>query len=331
MPQTAIPAAIAPVPPVPQVAPVPSRSWDLSAAGGGQGASLYVLPRESNWRMPSRSDTGSPDHNRIYVSRWQQHTLPAHQMVSRNDRGSYLIAVNLQSTNASLRQAEQLLFDGPVTPGMIQVTPPDCEAAALFRSSCDVLHLSVPVELVRREHERVNGVHSGAEPWFGEAAVFPDIDIERLARSITGASNMAGPFGYLYVQEIARAIVVGMLGNDAQPKPVNRVNKLPLWRLRRAIDYVEQNLTRPVQLADIAASVGLTSMHFACQFRLSTGFSPHAYLMRRRLEHAQLLLQHPNASVSDVALQCGFSTHAHFSAAFKRHTGYSPLAWRLHC
>jgi len=330
MPQTAIPAAIASVPPVPSVAPVPARSWDLSAFGDAQGNSLYVLPGESDWRMPSGPDTDSPDRSRISVSRWQQHTPPAHPMVSRNDRSSYLIAVNLQSTNASLRLADQLLFDGPVTPGMIQVTPPDCTACVLFRSSCDVLHLSAPVELIRRECERIHGARRGADPWHGAPAVFPDIDIERLARTITGASNLANRFGRLYVQEIARAIVVRILGSYARPKPANRVNKLPLWRLRRAIEYVEQNLSRPVQLADIAASVGLTSMHFACQFRLSTGFSPHAYLMRRRLEHAQLLLQHPNASVSDVALQCGFSTHAHFSAAFKRYTGYSPLAWRLH-
>jgi AraC-like DNA-binding protein len=307
------------------------RSQDFSAPKGVQKVSSYVLPVERNWRVASDPSTESHDQYRIRVSRWQLHSSQPLEQTRQNDSDRYLIAVNLRSTNATLRMARQLLLDGPVTPGVIQVTSPGGKVSMLFRSQCDVLHLSVPDEVVGREYESVNGKPFPDDLWAGGRGVFPDLEIDRLARAITGIGTMAAPFGRLYVENIARAIIVRILDRHARPQRPNRVNKLPLWRLRRAIDFVEQNLTQPIQLADIAASVGLTSMHFACQFRLTTGFSPHAYLLRRRLEHGQLLLQNPDATVSDVALQCGFSTHAHFTAAFKRHTGYSPLIWRSNC
>ncbi|WP_439654813.1 helix-turn-helix domain-containing protein [Trinickia terrae] len=107
-----------------------------------------------------------------------------------------------------------------------------------------------------------------------------------------------------------------------------RALSLPKWRLRRALDFIEANLAQPIRLADVAASAGLTRMHFAAQFRSTTGYSPHAYLLQRRIEHAQTLLRLPEPSVLDVALSCGFGSHAHFSTVFRRMVGEPPNRWR---
>jgi transcriptional regulator GlxA family with amidase domain len=69
-------------------------------------------------------------------------------------------------------------------------------------------------------------------------------------------------------------------------------------------------------------------MHFAAQFRSTTGYSPHAYLLRRRIEHAQMLLRSSALSVLDVALSCGFGSHAHFTTVFGRMVGEPPNSWR---
>lgn len=107
-----------------------------------------------------------------------------------------------------------------------------------------------------------------------------------------------------------------------------RTSSLPKWRLRRALDFIEANLEQPIGLADVAASAGLTRMHFAAQFRSTTGYSPHAYLLRRRIERAQRLLRSSALSVLDVALSCGFGSHAHFTTVFGRMVGEPPTSWR---
>ncbi len=115
---------------------------------------------------------------------------------------------------------------------------------------------------------------------------------------------------------------------DSGTAAERRAASLPKWRLRRALDFIEANLGQPIGLADVAASTGLTRMHFAAQFRSTTGYSPHTYLLRRRIEHAQTLLRSSALSVLDVALSCGFGSHAHFTTVFGRMVGEPPNSWR---
>jgi AraC-like DNA-binding protein len=118
----------------------------------------------------------------------------------------------------------------------------------------------------------------------------------------------------------------------AMPQPSKTARRqraaLPKWRLKCTIDYIETHLDETVTLADLARAVGLTSMHFAAQFRAATGIRPHEYLLRRRIERAQDLLQAPSAKLVDVALSVGFQTQAHFTTVFKRFTGTTPHQWR---
>ncbi|CAB3725579.1 HTH-type transcriptional activator RhaR [Paraburkholderia sediminicola] len=134
----------------------------------------------------------------------------------------------------------------------------------------------------------------------------------------------------LHSGNVCDAIVARFVAQAAeQARPsTRRAASLPQWRLRRALDFIEANLAQPIGLADVAASTGLTRMHFAAQFRSTTGYSPHAYLLRRRIEHAQMLLRSSALSVLDVALSCGFGSHAHFTTVFGRIVGEPPNSWR---
>ncbi len=69
-------------------------------------------------------------------------------------------------------------------------------------------------------------------------------------------------------------------------------------------------------------------MHFAAQFRATTGYRPREYLLHQRIEHAKSLLSNSEMALVEVALAVGFCTQAHFSTVFKRLTGNTPAAWR---
>jgi len=137
-------------------------------------------------------------------------------------------------------------------------------------------------------------------------------------------------FGQLYADSVCDAMIARLPARAAErmPPTAQRAASLPTWRLRRALDFIEANLAQPIGLADVAASTGLTRMHFAAQFRSTTGYSPYAYLLRRRIGHAQMLLRSSALSVLDVALSCGFGSHAHFTTVFGRMVGEPPNSWR---
>src|SRR5207237_5515180 len=119
-----------------------------------------------------------------------------------------------------------------------------------------------------------------------------DIVIDWLGRALLEANRVDGSLGQTCADCISMAIVARLLASASGvgTSERSRGGKLAPWRLKRAIDYVEARLDEPVSLADVAASAGLTRMHFAAQFRAATGFRPHESLLRRRAGCAQVVV-----------------------------------------
>jgi AraC family transcriptional regulator len=83
-----------------------------------------------------------------------------------------------------------------------------------------------------------------------------------------------------------------------------------------------------LDLETLAAESGYSRAHFLRMFRLATGETPHHYLQRLRLDHARRQLEETPASLIEVALDCGFSSHSHFTALFREKFGMTPSRYR---
>ncbi|CCB63374.1 helix-turn-helix domain-containing protein [Hyphomicrobium sp. MC1] len=103
---------------------------------------------------------------------------------------------------------------------------------------------------------------------------------------------------------------------------------LQKWRLKRVLLYIDEKLSEPLRLSDLAAVAGMSRMYFARKFRAATGKSPHAYVQFRRIECAQFLLLTTDQSICAISLEAGFHSHAHFSTFFRKATGETPTQWR---
>lgn len=98
--------------------------------------------------------------------------------------------------------------------------------------------------------------------------------------------------------------------------------------VRRAESLLAERLDRPPAMPALARELGVAYSYFRREFRRRTGLSPHAYLLRLRLEKARRLLGGGAAPLKDIAGQLGFSSPYHLSAAFKKAFGISPSNWR---
>lgn len=98
-------------------------------------------------------------------------------------------------------------------------------------------------------------------------------------------------------------------------------------RLHDAIEFIHRNLADEVHLDDLARATNLSPYHFARLFKRSTGFAPHQYLIRRRVERARELLLTSSLSISEVALQSGFCDQSHLTSHFKRVYGVTPMVF----
>ena len=95
-----------------------------------------------------------------------------------------------------------------------------------------------------------------------------------------------------------------------------------------ALDYIEAHLTDELGLVELAAIVELSPHYFGEAFRISTGRSPHRYVMERRIEWARDLLWDADRPIRDIAYAAGFSSQSHFTANFRRVTGVTPGRFR---
>jgi AraC family transcriptional regulator len=100
------------------------------------------------------------------------------------------------------------------------------------------------------------------------------------------------------------------------------------WQIRKVTSHVDAHLDRTIRNEDLAALVRLNPSHFGRAFRNSFGEPPHEYVIRRRVERAQGLMLSTDASLSEIALDCGLADQSHLTRLFRRIAGESPRAWR---
>jgi AraC family transcriptional regulator len=126
-----------------------------------------------------------------------------------------------------------------------------------------------------------------------------------LSQLIRCASNLAGPQRLLY-----------------------RKGGLPSWRLKRALELLESDLCEAPSLTELARHLQLHPTSFCRAFKQSTGLTPHRYLLSHRINCAKEMMKDHTRSMTEIALDCGFSSSSQFSLVFRRIVGTSPREYR---
>ncbi|MFD5323417.1 GlxA family transcriptional regulator [Streptomyces sp. NPDC127092] len=178
------------------------------------------------------------------------------------------------------------------------------------------------------------------------AATFPALTVDAdvlyvdNGRFLTSAGAAAGldlclhmvraDYGSAVAADAARLSVVPLEREGGQAQfivhdrpPVPRGSELePL------LDWLRENLARPLSLDEIAAAAGMSSRTLIRRFREQTGTTPLQWLHRARIRQAQHLLETTGHSVERIGAQVGFGSPTAFRDRFKRTTGVSPHAYR---
>lgn len=102
--------------------------------------------------------------------------------------------------------------------------------------------------------------------------------------------------------------------------------------IRKMIEYLEEHSTEEVTVSELSSLFGYSVPHFCRKFKDATGTSPMKYLMMYRLESACKKIVTEDRSISDIALEYGFSDSNYFARCFKKHFGIPPVKYRkTHC
>jgi AraC family transcriptional regulator len=100
------------------------------------------------------------------------------------------------------------------------------------------------------------------------------------------------------------------------------------WQIRRVCEYIDSRLSGRILVSDLSAIARRSEAHFARAFKRTFRVSPHAYVLRRRVEKASHLMLVSDDCLSDIALACGMTDQAHLCNIFRQLMGQTPAAWR---
>ncbi|SFH45480.1 transcriptional regulator, AraC family [Palleronia marisminoris] len=103
---------------------------------------------------------------------------------------------------------------------------------------------------------------------------------------------------------------------------------LALWAERRCVDLMRARLSEDISLDELAAEAQLSPFHFARMFKQSVGVPPRVYLTRLRMEKACELLEQTDLSITEIALEVGYSSNQVLARVFVKHQRMSPTDYR---
>src|SRR3989344_43867 len=94
-----------------------------------------------------------------------------------------------------------------------------------------------------------------------------------------------------YVETLAESLLVRAAAVAASPQSAAATRALTPHKLRRLTAFIDANLDRPLQVAELAAVVGLSRAHFTRAFQSAVGQTPHRFVLSRRLEEVRSALE----------------------------------------
>jgi AraC family transcriptional regulator len=157
-----------------------------------------------------------------------------------------------------------------------------------------------------------------------------DLTISGLGSLLLPALRHPDPANPLFVDHVLLAVGVHVAQAYGGMWPMSRPARggLAPWQERRAREFLLANIKSGVALREVARECGVSVGHFSHAFRRTVGVAPHKWLIEQRVVLSKEKLRDDGLSLSDVAMECGFSDQSHLTRIFRQAVGVSPGAWR---
>jgi AraC family transcriptional regulator len=196
------------------------------------------------------------------------------------------------------------------------------------QARCRMLLLTIPPAILNRANgSELPDVHLSQQIGLDDAIIGQTLG------ALQQEVESPGPNSASYIDGLVMLLLnrlVRCASNLAAPlaRPKFAKGGLAHWRLKQALQLLESDSAKAPLLSEIAQSINLHPTSFCRAFKQSTGVPPHRYLLVHRTNQAKKMMEDRNLTLTQIAMDCGFSSSSQFSAAFKRIVGMPPRAFR---
>jgi AraC family transcriptional regulator len=220
-------------------------------------------------------------------------------------------------------------MDGSVHRGLqatgdLSVVPAGVTARWDMGTAAEALLLRLAPSLVEDVADGLGLGHSRAT--LTPALVVRDPHILHLSHLLKTERASGYPSGCVFIESIGSAVAARLLCRQASISLQSTMptRELPLWRLRTVREYIDAHLDRDLSLAELARVAGFSVSHFKPLFKRAVGVPVHRYVVEQRVERARRLILQGGRSMTDIALEAGFTHQSHMARWVRRVLGITP-------
>jgi AraC family transcriptional regulator len=274
-------------------------------------ASNGVLRTSGNlWSGISLNETRSAEEGSLPEGHFLEHLVCLSSGARRT--------TEVQLAGSTWRKA----LGGPMA---LEFLPAGMPFALRWREPNDVVTISIQPAFVRQVLGSDARETSLPQYW----GTRDETQITPIVLAMANDVRDGSPGGRIVGESLGAALVAQLAGKVgvAGERLTHKVGLAPKT-LRTVLDCIDADLCGDLSLRRLAALTGMSLDGFIRSFKSSTGVPPHQYVLRKRVETAQALLADQRLSLTEIALQAGFSDQSHFSKIFRRMIGVAPRNYR---
>ncbi len=210
--------------------------------------------------------------------------------------------------------------------GMYTIIPKNTSYREKLHAPSDVLRIHVKESVLRYVSENLLSINP-SDCKITPAIGTDDPLVARVGELFNGAMRDLAALSSLQADHLSVILATRLIQNHTT-SPVfsvrNSDGKLTKTQIDAINTYIFDNIGNPVRIKDLSRISGCSLGYFIKQFKNSTGFTPHQYVMRLRIDHAKRLLVQGKSRLAAIAIDCGFSGQEHMTHVFKSILGVTP-------
>jgi AraC family transcriptional regulator len=155
------------------------------------------------------------------------------------------------------------------------------------------------------------------------------LDLEHCMERLIAEHRRPTPESTIVARGILHELIVWII-RDHRAEQLRRESEPTAHSppIAKVMDWLREHLDENVSVSDLADVGGLSPSYFRRLFHREVGSSPRDYVTQMRTEQAKRLLTESDRSITEIAMELGYSTSAYFTAVFHRETGTTPSEFR---
>ncbi|WP_119391744.1 helix-turn-helix transcriptional regulator [Taklimakanibacter lacteus] len=242
---------------------------------------------------------------------------------------NHFVAVMLApapGNRAALASDRLTRYDAPI--GALVVQPATVEGRAIWSCTRESVIIAMkPESLADVAASALDAGHVALRP-----PAFGTVDpiALRIAEMMKIELTQGGTASELFMDTLITLFSIHLLrtysGVSAQPAKAR--GGLSVSSARRVHEFLNENFSQKLSVAELAGICGLSPYHFIGAFTKTFGQSPYQYLLALRLAFAEKLLVEGGLPIAEIAYLSGFSSQSHLTATMKKHRNRTPAEIR---